>query len=161
MSVGVSTGTCFIIKVHPTSTMIRQGTWYTCTCSSPIRGKILWFRLNATKPYSCFLSLSFYWVTYNKMYDNILNFLNSCFFSQSSYRCLACSSWYSCEQLLLYMDSAKKNFAATFTWKSRRFHPLSLQFAIRSAYLRLFLLCVSSQFSSDDISNVIPKRRIR
>ena len=47
-----------------------------------------------------------------------------------------------------HTDCAGKPLQPTSNGNSQTFHPLSLQSAIRSVYLRLFLSCVSSQFSS-------------
>ena len=60
-----------------------------------------------------------------------------------------------------HTDYAWNPLQKTSNGNSQSLCPFSLQPVIRSAYLRLFLLCVFSQFSSDGISNVIPKRRIR
>ena len=48
----------------------------------------------------------------------------------------------------LHTDCAGNPLQSTSTGNSHTLHPLSLQFAIRSAYFRFFLSCASSQFSS-------------
>ena len=47
-----------------------------------------------------------------------------------------------------HTDCAGNPLQPTSTGNSHTLHPLSLQSAMRSAYLRLFLSCASSQFSS-------------
>ena len=49
-----------------------------------------------------------------------------------------------------HTDCTENSLQPTSTGNSQTLHPLSLQSAISSAYLRLFLPCASSQFSSHD-----------